>query len=192
MILLVDALDSFTYNLVQALETLGAPVKVVRHDALTLDGARALRPEAVVLSPGPGHPTESPAHMALAGSDWDIPMLGVCLGHQALAAASGGRVVRALEPLHGEATPLEHEDGGLFRGLPQGLPVGRYHSLIADAATLPVCWRVTGRSPGGEIMAMAHLSLPRWGVQFHPESILTPDGPAMLANFLQLAKETRR
>lgn len=192
MILLVDALDSFTYNLVQAFETLGAEVRVVRHDALGLAEAQALRPQAVVLSPGPGHPTESPAHMALAASDWDVPMLGVCLGHQALAAATGGRVVRAREPRHGEATPLEHDGTGLFGGLPPGLPVGRYHSLIADPETLPVCWRVTGRSPGGEIMAMVHRTLPRWGVQFHPESILTPDGPAMLANFLELAKESSR
>lgn len=192
MILLIDALDSFTYNLVQAFETLGAEVRVVRHDAIGLEEARALGPEAVVLSPGPGHPTESPAHMALAASDWEVPLLGVCLGHQALAAATGGRVVRAREPLHGEATPLDHDGTGLFRGLPPGLPVGRYHSLIADPDTLPACWRVTGRSPGAEIMAMAHRTLPRWGVQFHPESILTPDGPAMLANFLQLAKESAR
>lgn len=192
MILLIDALDSFTYNLVQAFETLGAEVRVVRHDAIGIEEAKALKPEAVVLSPGPGHPTESPAHMALAGSDWTVPLLGVCLGHQALAAATGGRVVRAREPLHGEATPLDHDGTGLFRGLPKGLSIGRYHSLIADAETLPGCWRVTGRSPGGEIMAMAHRGLPRWGVQFHPESILTPYGPAMLANFLQLAKESSR
>jgi anthranilate synthase/aminodeoxychorismate synthase-like glutamine amidotransferase len=188
MILLVDALDSFTYNLVQALETLGAEVRVVRHDAITLAGAQALNPQAVLLSPGPGHPTESLGHMALAGSDWAVPMLGVCLGHQALAAASGGRVIRAREPLHGEATPLEHDGSGLFEGLSNGLPIGRYHSLIADSESLPGCWRVTGRSSGGEIMAMTHHSLPRWGVQFHPESILTPDGPHMLANFLRLAK----
>jgi anthranilate synthase/aminodeoxychorismate synthase-like glutamine amidotransferase len=192
MILLIDALDSFTYNLVQAFETLGAEVVVVRHDAMTVAQAKALHPTAVVLSPGPGHPTESPAHMALASSDWNIPMLGVCLGHQALAAASGGRVTRALEPLHGEATPLEHDGTGLFRGLPSGCPVGRYHSLIADLPSLPACWRVTGRSPGGEIMAMEHRLLPRWGVQFHPESILTPDGPAMLAHFLHLAKDRSR
>ncbi len=191
MILLLDALDSFTYNLVQAFETLGAEVLVVRHDAITLAEAQALRPEAVVLSPGPGHPTESPAHMAMAQSDWAVPLLGVCLGHQALAAGSGGRVIRAREPLHGEATPLEHDGTGLFQGLPPGLPVGRYHSLIAEPDSLPACWRVTGRSPGGEIMAMAHRTLPRWGVQFHPESILTPDGPAMLANFLRLAKDAR-
>jgi len=192
MILLIDALDSFTYNLVQAFETLGAEVRVIRHDVITLDEAKALRPEAVVLSPGPGHPTESPAHMALGASDWAIPLLGVCLGHQALAAATGGRVIRALEPLHGEATALEHDGTGLFQGLPNGLPVGRYHSLIAEPTSLPACWRVTGRSPGGEIMAMEHRQLPRWGVQFHPESILTPDGPALLANFLRLAKDYHR
>ena len=191
MILLIDALDSFTYNLVQAFETLGAEVRVIRHDVISLAEAQSLQPEAVVLSPAPGHPTESPAHMAMAASDWVVPLLGVCLGHQALAAATGGKVIRAIEPLHGEATALEHDGTGLFENLPMGLPVGRYHSLIAEPSTLPACWRVTGRSPGGEIMAMAHLQLPRWGVQFHPESILTPDGPAMLANFLRLAKESR-
>ncbi len=192
MILLIDALDSFTYNLVQAFETLGSEVRVIRHDVITLEEARALKPEAVVLSPGPGHPTESPAHMALGASEWNVPLLGVCLGHQALAAATGGRVTRAIEPLHGEATALDHDGSGLFQGLPMGLPVGRYHSLIADPATLPSCWRITGRSSGGEIMAMEHRQLPRWGVQFHPESILTPDGPAMLANFLRLAREFAR
>lgn len=188
MILLIDALDSFTYNLVQAFETLGAEVRVVRHDAIGLEEARALRPEALVLSPGPGHPTEALTHMAVARSDWGLPILGVCLGHQALAAATGGRVIRATEPLHGEATALEHEGSGLFEGLPQGFPIGRYHSLIVEPASLPPCWRITGRSPGGEIMAMEHRHLPRWGVQFHPESILTPQGPALLANFLRMAK----
>lgn len=187
MILLIDALDSFTYNLVQAFETLGEEVQVVRHEAITLAEAQALNPKAVVLSPGPGHPTESPAHMALAGSDWSVPMLGVCLGHQALVAATGGRVGHALEPLHGEATGLCHDGSGLFQGLPEHFPVGRYHSLIAEPESLPACWTVTGTSPGGEIMAIAHRTLPRWGVQFHPESILTPDGPALLANFLRLA-----
>jgi len=191
MILLIDALDSFTYNLVQAFETLGAEVRVIRHDVISLEEAKALMPEAVVPSPGPGPPTQNPAHMALARSDWSVPLLGVCLGHQALAAATGGKVIRALEPLHGEATALEHDGTGLFQDLPPGLPVGRYHSLIAEPSSLPACWRVTGRSPGGEIMAMAHRQLPRWGVQFHPESILTPDGPAMLANFLRLSKASR-
>ena len=191
MILLVDALDSFTYNLVQAFETLGAEVKVVRHDAITLPGAEALKPSAIVLSPGPGHPTESAGHMAIAQSSTAIPVLGVCLGHQALVAGSGGKVIHAKEPLHGEATALQHEGTDLFERLRQGFPVGRYHSLIADAASLPSCWRVTARSEGGEVMAIAHASLPRWGVQFHPESILTPDGPSLLANFLRLAGDAR-
>ena len=191
MILLVDALDSFTYNLVQAFESLGAPVEVVRHDAITQAEAEARNPSAIVLSPGPGHPTQSPGHMAIASSSIKIPVLGVCLGHQALVAASGGRVTHAKEPLHGEATPLRHEGTGLFEGLPQGVPVGRYHSLIAEAASLPECWSVTARSEGGEVMAIAHRSLPRWGVQFHPESILTPDGPSLLANFLKLAGISR-
>lgn len=187
MILLIDALDSFTYNLLQAFETLGVEVRVARHDAITLEEAKALAPEAVVLSPGPGHPLESPGHMAIAGSDWKVPVLGVCLGHQALVAATGGRVIRAREPLHGEATPLRHEGTGLFEGLPQNFSIGRYHSLIAESSSLPDCWRVTGTSPGGEIMAIEHTTMARWGVQFHPESILTPDGPALLKNFLKLA-----
>jgi anthranilate synthase/aminodeoxychorismate synthase-like glutamine amidotransferase len=187
VILLIDALDSFTYNLVQAFEGLGAPVRVERFDSIDLERAKGLAPEAVVLSPGPGHPTECGAHMALAASDWGVPMLGVCLGQQALVAATGGRVIRAREPLHGEATPLQHEGRDLFEGLPQDLPVGRYHSLIAEPETLPGCWRIAGRSSIGEIMAIAHHSLPRWGVQFHPESILTPQGPAMIHNFLRLS-----
>jgi anthranilate synthase/aminodeoxychorismate synthase-like glutamine amidotransferase len=191
VILLIDALDSFTYNLVQAIETLGAPVTVVRHDAITLAEAEAMGPAAIVLSPGPGHPAQSPGHMAIASSSTPIPVLGVCLGHQALVAASGGRVAHAKEPLHGEATPLRHEGTGLFEGLPQDIPVGRYHSLIAEADSLPDCWLVTARSQGGEVMAIAHRSLPRWGVQFHPESILTPHGPALLANFLKLAGASR-
>lgn len=191
MILLIDALDSFTYNLVQAFETLGVEVSVVRHDVITLEEAKALAPEAVVLSPGPGHPLESPGHMAIASCDWLVPVLGVCLGHQALVAATGGRVIRAREPLHGEATPLRHAGTGLFAGLPQDLPIGRYHSLIAETAGLPECWRITGTSLGGEIMAIEHTTLPRWGVQFHPESILTPDGPALLNNFLNLATAAR-
>lgn len=190
MILLIDALDSFTYNLVQAFETLGAEVVVRRFDEIDLAGAQALEPRAIVLSPGPGHPTECPAHMALAGSEWKVPMLGVCLGHQALVAASGGQVGHAPEPLHGEASALTHEGEGLFLGLPQGLSVGRYHSLAADPATLPACWRVTARSDDGVIQAISHLGLPRWGVQFHPESILTPEGPHLLANFLRLADLT--
>ena len=187
MILVIDALDSFTYNLVQALQSLGAEVEVARFDAIDLEGVRARAPHALVLSPGPGHPRECVAHMQVAGSDLAIPMLGVCLGQQALVAATGGDVVHATEPLHGESTPVQHDGTGFFVGLPDPLPVGRYHSLIAGEATLPACWRITARSTRGEIMAIAHRTLPRWGVQFHPESILTPDGPALLGNFLQMA-----
>lgn len=187
MILLIDALDSFTYNLVQAFETLGEEVVVHRFDEIDLARAQALNPSAVVLSPGPGHPTECAAHMAIAGSEWAVPMLGVCLGHQALVAASGGTVGHAPEPLHGEASELTHEGTELFEGLPQGLPVGRYHSLAAEPGSLPECWRITARSGDGVIQAIAHRTLPRWGVQFHPESILTPQGPHLLANFLRIA-----
>ncbi len=188
MILLIDAYDSFTYNLVQAFAVLGAEVCVRRHDTIALAEARALSPRAVVLSPGPGHPAECSAHMEIAASDWDVPVLGVCLGHQALIAATGGRITHALVPRHGEAAACRHDGTGLFAGLPTNLPVGRYHSLIADGAGLPACWRVTGVSSEGEIMAVAHAALPRWGVQFHPESILTPAGLRLLANFLHLAR----
>ena len=187
MILLIDALDSFTYNLVQAFQALGEEVEVARFDQITLDDVRARNPELIVLSPGPGHPSECKIHVDIAASDLDIPVFGVCLGQQALAAGSGGRVTHAREPLHGEATPVEHDGAGVFAGLPQPLMVGRYHSLIVDEASLPKEWEITARSTSGEPMAMAHRTLPRWGVQFHPESILTPDGPALLANVLRLS-----
>lgn len=188
MILLIDALDSFTYNLVQAFETLGETVLVRRVDEIDLAGARALNPTAVVLSPGPGHPLDCAAHMAVARSTWEVPLLGVCLGHQALIAGSGGTVTHAPEPLHGEGSLLAHEGRELFAGLPEAFEVGRYHSLAADPASLPDCWRITARSGDGVIQAVAHRTLPRWGVQFHPESILTPDGPHLLNNFLKLAR----
>lgn len=187
MILLIDALDSFTYNLVQAFQALGEEVEVARFDQITLDGVRMRNPQLIVLSPGPGHPTECRIHVDIAASDLGIPVFGVCLGQQALAAGSGGRVTHAREPLHGEATPVEHDGTGIFAGLPQPLMVGRYHSLIVDDASLPQEWEITARSTSGEPMAMAHRTLPRWGVQFHPESILTPDGPALLANVLRLS-----
>lgn len=187
MILLIDALDSFTYNLVQAFQALGEEVEVARFDQITLDDVRKRNPELIVLSPGPGHPTECKIHVDIAASDLQIPVFGVCLGQQALAAGSGGRVTHAREPLHGEATPVEHDGTGVFENLPQPLMVGRYHSLIVDDVSLPPEWQITARSTSGEPMAMAHRTLPRWGVQFHPESILTPDGPALLANVLRLA-----
>ena len=187
MILLIDALDSFTYNLVQAFQTLGEEVDVVRFDEITLDEVRARDASLIVLSPGPGHPTDCQIHMDIAASDLRTPVLGVCLGQQALAAGSGGRVTHAREPLHGEATPVMHDGEGVFGGISQPMQVGRYHSLIVDEATLPAQWEITARASNGEPMAIAHRELPRWGVQFHPESILTPDGPALLANVLRMA-----
>ncbi len=188
MILIVDALDSFTYNLAQAFGALGQSVRVERYDQIDLARALQLRPAALVLSPGPGHPRECAPHMEIAASGWEVPVLGVCLGHQALIAATGGNVTHAREPLHGEATLCRHDGTGLFCGLPAEFSVGRYHSLIVESASLPGCWRATGTSPEGELMAAAHTRLPRWGVQFHPESILTPAGPQLLANFLRLAR----
>lgn len=187
MILLIDALDSFTYNLVQAFQMLGQEVVVVRHDAIDLQGIHARSPAAIVLSPGPGHPEDCIPHIQVAASTLNTPVLGVCLGQQALVAGTGGKVVHAREPLHGERTPVLHDGSGLFEGISEPMPVGRYHSLIADSETLPDCWRVSARSEAGEIMAIEHNVLPRWGVQFHPESILTPEGPALLRNFLRKA-----
>ena len=187
MILIIDALDSFTYNLVQAFQTIGAEVDVVRYDAITLNAIDARGPDAIVLSPGPGHPTDCEAHMQVAASALTVPMLGVCLGQQALVAGTGGAVTHAIEPLHGEHTLIKHNGDRLFEGVPNPLKVGRYHSLIADAATLPDCWHATAQTDAGEIMAIEHVHLPRWGVQFHPESILTPDGPQLLRNFLRMS-----
>lgn len=187
MILLIDALDSFTYNLVQAFQTLGADIDVVRFDAIDLAGVEARAPDAIVLSPGPGHPQDCVPHMQVAASTITTPVLGVCLGQQALVAGTGGTVTHAREPLHGERTPVTHSGTHLFEGLPQPMPVGRYHSLIADADRLSECWRATAHTEAGEIMAIEHRHLPRWGVQFHPESILTPDGPQLLRNFLRMS-----
>jgi len=184
VILLIDALDSFTYNLVQAFESLGASVRVERFDTIDLEmgqgagsGGRGAQPR-----PGPSHRVRCPH-----GSG-GFRLGGAHARGVPGAAGPGGGHGRAGDPrpgaLHGEATPIQHEGRDLFEGLPQGLSVGRYHSLIAEPDTLPSCWRIAGRSAIGEIMAIAHRSLPRWGVQFHPESILTPAGPAMVRNFL--------
>ena len=186
MILVIDNYDSFTWNLVQALQSLGAEVEVHRNDALGVEDARALEPEAVVLSPGPCTPAEAgvsvPLIRALSGS---LPILGVCLGHQAIGAAFGGTVRRAGRVVHGKTSPVAHQGSGLFTGLPRPLQAGRYHSLVVDRATLPAELEVTATSADdGEVMALRHRTHPTVGVQFHPESVLTPDGPALLRNFL--------
>ena len=190
MILLVDNYDSFVHNLARSCAELGREVTVKRHDAVTLAEARGMNPEAVILSPGPKGPADAGVCRSLA-ANLDAPILGVCLGHQAIVDACGGRVVRG-EPAHGVAADVLHDGSGLFAGLPDPMPCGRYHSLIAERTALPNTLRVIGELADGTVMAVEHVSRPVWGVQFHPESILTPDGDRLLANFLRLADAANR
>jgi len=186
MILVIDNYDSFTYNLVQMLGALHGEVEVFRNDVLDGAGALARRPDYVVLSPGPGEP-------AAAGNLLDIvrrcapvvPMLGVCLGHQALGLAFGGRVIHAPALVHGKASPVYHSGAGLFSGLPNPFDGGRYHSLVVDGATLPTELLPLAHSADGDLMAMAHATHPAVGLQFHPESVLTPWGTQLVRNFLR-------
>ena len=185
-LLLIDNYDSFTYNLVQAFLVLGAEVSVYRNDALTTAAALELAPSHLCISPGPGTPYDAGVSMdmirAFAGR---IPVLGVCLGHQAIVEVFGGKVVRADRLMHGKTSLVRHDQRTLFEGLPQPCEVGRYHSLIAAPATMPAELEVSARTAEGEIMAVRHRSLVVEGVQFHPESILTPEGPRLLGNFLK-------
>jgi para-aminobenzoate synthetase component 2 len=185
-LLLIDNYDSFTYNLVQAFLVLGAEVEVYRNDALTPAAARALAPTHLCISPGPGTPRDAGVSMDMirefAGR---IPVLGVCLGHQSIVEVFGGEVVRAGRLMHGKTSLVRHDARTLFAGIPQPCEVGRYHSLIAEAANLPAVLEVSARTAEGEIMAVRHRTLTVEGVQFHPESILTPAGPRMLGNFLE-------
>jgi len=187
-LLLIDNYDSFTYNLVQAFLMLGAEVQVYRNDAITPEAARKLQPSHLCISPGPGTPYDAGVSMdmirAFAGA---IPVFGVCLGHQSIVEVFGGKVVRAGRLMHGKTSVVEHDGRGVFAGLPQPCEVGRYHSLIAAPETLPPQIEVTARTPEGEIMGVRHRDLMVEGVQFHPESILTPDGPRLMRNFLELA-----
>ncbi|HTC15729.1 MAG TPA: aminodeoxychorismate/anthranilate synthase component II [Steroidobacteraceae bacterium] len=191
-LLLIDNYDSFTYNLVQAFLVLGADVQVYRNDALTPPEALALAPTHLCISPGPGTPRDAGVSMEMirtfAGR---IPVLGVCLGHQSIVEVFGGQVVRAGRLMHGKTSQVEHDARTLFAGLPQPCEVGRYHSLIAAPASLPAALEVSARTAEGEIMGVRHRTLRVEGVQFHPESILTPDGPALLANFLRQDGATR-
>ena len=185
-LLLIDNYDSFTYNLVQAFMILGAEVLVYRNDALEPAPAEALAPTHLCISPGPGTPQQAGVSIAMikhfAGR---IPVFGVCLGHQAITEAFGGRVVRAPRLMHGKTSPIEHDGQGVFRGIANPCEVGRYHSLIAAGDSLPPELIVTARTREGEIMGLRHTQLPIEGLQFHPESVLTPDGPAMMKNFLE-------
>jgi len=193
MLLMIDNYDSFTFNLVQYFGELGAEVKVVRNDEITLNEIEALRPDHLVFSPGPCSPAEAgicvPAIQHFAGK---LPILGVCLGHQSMGAAMGGKIIRAKTQMHGKASTISTDQKGVFQGLPRDFSVIRYHSLVIEEATLPAVFDITARSEDGEIMGVRHRELagtatPMEGVQFHPESILSEHGHAMLKNFLQLA-----
>ncbi|HYG57425.1 MAG TPA: aminodeoxychorismate/anthranilate synthase component II [Symbiobacteriaceae bacterium] len=185
MILVVDNYDSFVYNLVQYVGTLGAETLVVRNDACTLEEIESLRPQAVIISPGPCSPSEAgisvPLVRSLAGR---IPILGICLGHQAIAQAFGATVRRAVRPMHGKTSLIWHDGSGCLHGLPVPLEVCRYHSLAVEESTLPGDLQVTARSPDGEIMALRHSTWPVEGLQFHPESIFTQHGLQIMANYL--------
>jgi anthranilate synthase/aminodeoxychorismate synthase-like glutamine amidotransferase len=189
MILLIDNYDSFTFNLVQFLGDLGAACVVKRNDALSVDEAMALQPEAIVLSPGPCTPNEAGICVDLVrAAAGKIPLLGVCLGHQAIGQAFGGKVVRAPEPVHGKTSPVYHENTDLFAGLPNPFTATRYHSLIVKRSDLPEELVVSAFIQDGIIMGLRHASLPVYGVQFHPESIATSHGHDILKNFLDLAR----
>lgn len=193
MILVVDNYDSFTYNLVHYLAELGAETRVVRNDDLTAAEAWALKPEAALLSPGPCSPNEAGICLALLETaPLDMPIFGVCLGHQAMGQAFGGDVIRAKALMHGKTSPIEHEGKSVFAGLPSPFMATRYHSLAVKRETLPDVLEVTAWTADGEIMGLAHRTRPIHGVQFHPESIATEHGHDLLANFLDLAGVKRR
>jgi anthranilate synthase/aminodeoxychorismate synthase-like glutamine amidotransferase len=191
-LLLIDNYDSFTYNLVQAFLVLGADVLVHRNDEIDISKAEALAPTHLCISPGPGTPRDAGVSMAMiehfAGR---IPVFGVCLGHQAITEVFGGRVIRNWRLMHGKTSRIDHDQQGVFAGLATPLEVGRYHSLVADSDSLPDVLDVTARTTDGEIMGVRHRDLMVEGVQFHPESVLTPAGPAMMQNFLLMSAGQR-
>lgn len=186
MILFIDNYDSFTYNIVQELGMLGAEVKVVKNDAITLDEMEALAPQAIVFGPGPGNPDSAGITLAaikhFAGK---LPILGVCLGHQSIAQAFGGKIVHAKSLMHGKTSPLKHDGKGLFKGFPQGMLAMRYHSLAVERTTLPDCFEISAETEDGEIMGLRHKTFAIESLQYHPESIGTPNGINQLKNFLE-------
>ncbi|MBB6092809.1 anthranilate synthase/aminodeoxychorismate synthase-like glutamine amidotransferase [Povalibacter uvarum] len=191
-LLLIDNYDSFTYNLVQAFMVLGADVLVHRNDQISVDEARALKPSHLCISPGPGTPYEAGVSMkmieAFAG---EMPVFGVCLGHQSLVEVFGGKVVRAGRLMHGKTSLVHHDGRGVFVDMPEPFEAGRYHSLIAQPQSMPDALEVTARTDEGEIMGVRHKTLAVEGVQFHPESVLTPQGPVLMGNFLKLRSGRR-
>jgi len=193
MIAVIDNYDSFTYNLVQYLGTMGADVVVRRNDAITPAELAAMKPEGLLVSPGPGEPRDAgvteDAIRALAGT---CPILGVCLGHQAMGEVFGGRVVRAPRLMHGKTSPILHKGRGLFAGLDNPFEATRYHSLIVERDSLPAELETVAWTPEGELMGLKHTAHETWGVQFHPESVLTPQGMKLIENFLTLCRQQRR
>ena len=188
MLLVVDNYDSFTYNLVQYLGELGADMRVVRNDEVTVDDVETeIRPEKILISPGPGTPDGAGITLdVIERFGGKLPMLGVCLGHQAIGQYFGGKVVRAPEPVHGKPVTVRHDGRTIFDGIPQDFNAGRYHSLVVSKDSVPDCLEVSAESPDGLVMALRHTNLPVEGVQFHPESILTEHGKHLLQNFLSL------
>lgn len=187
VLLVIDNYDSFTYNLVQYFGQLGVEQRVFRNDEITPAEALALKPDRVLLSPGPCSPGEAGVTLEIIRAFAGVrPILGVCLGHQSIGQFFGGRVVRADRLMHGKTSPIRHKNTDVFRDMPQGFPATRYHSLLVERATLPACLEITAETDEGEIMGLRHKTLPVWGVQFHPESIATEGGMKILENFLKL------
>lgn len=186
MILLIDNYDSFSYNLYQLIGEIEPDIKVIRNDEMTVDEIKALNPDRIILSPGPGRPEDAGIIVDVVKTIHDIPILGVCLGHQAICTAFGATVTYAKELMHGKQSDVKFDtDCPLFRGCPDIAPVARYHSLAADADTIPKELKITALTTDGEVMAVQHREYPVFGVQFHPESIMTPDGKQMLINFIK-------
>ncbi|WP_430788096.1 anthranilate synthase component II [Virgibacillus flavescens] len=190
MILIIDNYDSFTFNLVQYIKQLDKEVIVARNNKITIEEIRNLNPSHILISPGPGHPSDAGISLETVKNFYKhIPILGVCLGHQTIAQAFGGNIIKAKQPMHGKVSNVKHNEKGLFRGLPNPLTVTRYHSLIVKTSTLPDCLEITAASNEGEIMALRHKSYPVEGIQAHPEAILTEGGLALLRNFFTQKKE---
>lgn len=185
MILVVDNYDSFTFNLVQVLQTLHPEVRVVRNDAMTAAEALALKPARIVISPGPGRPEEAGISEELIRRDEDVPLLGVCLGHQAIGHVFGASIVRAPVLMHGKTSEIRHDGEGIYAGLGNSFVATRYHSLVVERATVPACLAVTAETSDRVVMGLRHRERPIVGVQFHPESILTLEGERLLANFVE-------
>ncbi|MGE5370893.1 MAG: anthranilate synthase component II [Solirubrobacterales bacterium] len=192
MILMIDNYDSFTYNLVQYLEELGESVHVVTHDGITVASVADLDPEAIVISPGPSTPAEAGISVDVVRTYYNrYPILGVCLGHQSIGYAFGAEIVVNDRMMHGKISTIHHDNASIYTGLSQPFDATRYHSLVIDEDTLPGCLEVSARSENGEIMGVRHREYPVEGVQFHPESIMTPEGKKLLANFLTIARRWR-